>query len=124
MFQTVLDEIPDITVKLTDLETSSKDLSRVCNEPNYVEQVNSLQESAQALEAETRARNLELKDAAFRWQKYEDGVQDLARSMAGCKRAILSPEMEKKTLKEQLKIQKVCLVLYCTLKKTFFGSLC
>lgn len=104
----MLEELPDLAMKLNDLTSASEDISRVCNEPQYMEQASHLEETVQDLKEAAERRKQDLEKAAKDWQKYDAEIQNLTRTIAGCKRAILSPDMEKKTLHEQLELQKVC----------------
>lgn len=108
--QVVLEDLPDLAMKLNDLTSASEDISRVCNEPQYMEQASHLEETVQDLKEAAAGRKLDLEKAAKDWQNYDAEIQNLTRTIAGCKRAILSPDMEKKTLHEQLEMQKVCTI--------------
>lgn len=93
--------------KLQILPEKSVLLSRVCKEPEFVKQANETIKAKQALEELAKKRLADLENAARRWQDYIDEVEDLSKTVSECKQMLLSPYMEKKTLQEQLEVQKV-----------------
>ncbi len=119
--QAVLENTPEITYHLDDLNSASDALSKICRTPELSEKADEVTEHTQDAKTLARGRHDVLMEKAKEWDEYQKDVDNLGEAIEETKASLFDPNLEDRALKDQYTVQDVSVSI---VKRTFFvGSL-